>query len=250
MTTDDPAGATPANASAAGSRRRWPWLVAAVALLAGAGAGLAYWFRGPEPAGPLSGMLAVYVRGSERAAEALPVEEAGALPARAGGIMALDVRLNRPVFTYLVWLDGEGRAVPLYPWNYDQPDVTDINAPPPKRIATKMLMSPPLGGGWPFNDHDGMETVLFLVRATPLPEGTSVGTLLGDLPPPAAVRDPKELLILEVRDHAKTVTTVTSKNRGDEKEATAADEPLKALLLRLSPHFDLVRAVRFAHVAE
>ncbi len=229
--------------------RRWAWFAGA-ALIIGAGAALAYWFRGPELPGSIEGQLDVYVRRPQRASEALPVEEAGALPARGGGIMTVDVRVNRPVFAYLIQLKGDGRTIPLYPWNYDSPEVTDVNEPPPKRIAAKMVMSPPLGGGWHFSDNTGMETVLFLVRTTPLPEGTSVGKLMGDAPPPVAVRDAQELVILEVRDHADSVTSLVSKNRGDEREAAAADEPLKAMLLRLSPHFDLVRAVRFAHVAE
>ena len=162
--------------------------------------------------------------------------------------MALDVHVNQPVFSYLVWLDGQGRVVPLYPWNFDRPDVTDIEQPPPKRIPTNILMSPPPGSGWDFGEQGGMETVLFLIRKTPLPEGTSVGKLIGDLPSPVPVREPAELAVFEVKDKAKSVTTVVSQARGDQAAAKAADEPLKAMLLRLSPHFDLVRAVRFAHV--
>jgi hypothetical protein len=201
------------------------------------------------PSAPLGGKLMVFIRPPVRATEPLPVEERGALPARTGGIMSLQVLLDQPGFSYLVWLDCEGKVTPLYPWNTRDIEVKDLSSFPPQRKPTKVVYSPLLGGGWPFGEREGMETVLFLSRSTPLPEGTAVGQLLGDLPPPVAVREPTELVTFEVKDHAKTVTTVLSRARGDESAANAADEPLKALLIRLSPHFDLVRAVRFAHVA-
>jgi hypothetical protein len=138
---------------------------------------------------------------------------------------------------------------PLYPWNTDKIEVTDMSQPPTRRAA-KVVNSPLIfGGAWKFGEGSGMETVLFLARREPLPDSVKLSELVGDSSP-VAVRNEKELLILEVRDHAKEVKTVLAKDRGDEAAAKAADEPLKALLLRLSPHFDLVRAVRFAHVAD
>lgn len=232
-------------------RRRSPhWLLlAAVAVLALTGAGVAYaiWYR-PSPRPEIPDVdLHVLVGSPVRTRDPVSVEEPGALPAVAGGGMYLDVEFREPQFAYFVWIDATGRALPLYPWNSTKLEVTDIRADPPTRRAGKRVFSPLMGNRWMFGEQAGLETVLLLVRTAPLPESTNIGDLLGELPPPPAVRGRTELVILEVRDHAPTVTTVLAQDRGDAPAAEAADEPLRALLLRLSPHFDLVRAVRFAH---
>src|SRR5688572_16257478 len=170
--------------------RRW-LLPAALVLIAGGGAALALWFNSSGPgaagtraAGPLDGKLMVFVRPPERAAEPRPVEDPGAAPVQAGGIMSLQVQLNQPAYAYLIWLDTEGKAVPLYPWNTKEMEIKDFDQPPPLRQAAKLVYSPLLGGGWTFGSRGGMETVLLLARRTPLPEGTKLGALLAPLPPP------------------------------------------------------------------
>jgi len=203
----------------------------------------------PAQPSPAAGQLMVFVRPPERDAQILPVEQKGALPVVPGGIMSLQVILDEPGFSYLVWINCEGKAAPLYPWNTKELEVKDLHQFPPLRQASRVVYSPLLGGGWTFSERGGMETVLLMARSTPLPEGTNVGELIGE-PPTVALRDSSEVVILEVKDHAEAVTTVLSQSRGDDAAAKAADEPLKAMLLRLSPHFDLVRAVRFAHVAD
>ena len=232
-------------------RRPYLWLLLLTLSLVVCGAvALAIRFGSSKSAPQSDGILVVFVR-PQGTGEALQIEAEGALPVRSSGNMNLDVQYRKPACTYLVWLDSVGKAVPLYPWNNSKVEVADLSSPPPVRRPGQVVQSPnSIGGAWPFRPGSGMETVLLLSRSTPLPDGTSVGKLLGEVPQPVAVRDEKELVIMEVRDHAKAVTTVLSRDRGDEVAAKAADEPLKALLLRLAPHFDLVRAVRFAHVAD
>jgi hypothetical protein len=178
-------------------RWRLALLVAGLVLLVGGAAFAAWWYNSPRPdAGPLDGRLVVTVRPPERAVEPLLVEEPGALPVRAGGIMSLEIRLSQPAFAYLVWLDTEGRAVPLYPWNHETLVVMDVNQPPPVRRSATIVYSPPIGSGWKFGQRGGLETVLLLARRTPLDEGTQLGSLLGPLPPPAKVRARDELVVL------------------------------------------------------
>jgi hypothetical protein len=205
---------------------------------------------GQEKGGKLEGELIVFVRAPERGVQSKPVEDQGVLPARAGGIMSLQAQLNQPAFAYFVWLDTEGQAIPLYPWNTTTLEVKDIHQPPPVRRAAKLIDSPLLGGGWKFSMQDGMETVLLLARSTPLPEGTKLSSLLEPLPPPVKVREAEELVKLGLDGGAKSISTLLAKSRGAEEEAKAADEPLQALMLRLSEHFELIRAVRFAHLGE
>ena len=68
--------------------------------------------------------------------------------------------------------------------------------------------------------------------------------------PPASMRNREELVVLGVSRGADSVSILLAKNRGDEQEALAAEEPLRTLLLRLGEHFELIRAVRFAHQGE
>src|SRR5439155_19645794 len=41
----------------------------------------------------------------------------GALPLRPGDGMRIEVQLNRPAYVYVVWLDTDGKATPLFPWD-------------------------------------------------------------------------------------------------------------------------------------
>ncbi len=244
----DSGGRLAQRAPSGGSRRRRSWLLlGALALLAGGA--LFAWWRGPlkRPAEvPLDGELIVVVRSAEGAKDNLRVEEPGALPVRAGESMSLEVHFNQPAFTYLVWVDCDGQAIPLYPWNYDSIEVKDLNEPPPARRPAKVVISPTLGTGWKFGQRGGLETALLLARRTPLSEGTRLGSLLGSLPP-AKLRLRDEVTVLGLGGGADSVSTLLALNRGSEADAGTADEPLQALLVRLRDHFELIRAVRFAH---
>jgi hypothetical protein len=226
-------------------------LLALLALLTGGAVLIAR--QGNSPGGPapsetaLEVELRVTVKSSPDAEQVLGIEEADAVPVRAGGWMNLEIHFNQPMFAYLVWLDSQGRATPLYPWNNDATEVTDVNQPPPLRRASQAVLSPmTLGGGWKFGQREGIETVLLLARRTPLDNGVRLGDLLGK-PPTSKIRLPSEVSVLGLDPGKDSVSTLLSLNRGSEEEAQAADEPWRALLVRLRDHFELIRAVRFVH---
>ena len=231
--------------------QRWLWKLFFVVLSAGIFA--AVMFRSPtsqkQTEQTLDGKLIVYVRTSERGVESIPIEKAGALPVRANGIMSLEANFSRPACAYFVWFDCEGRVLPLYPWNYDTLDVTDINQPPPTRIGAKIIYSPPIGSGWNFGKKGGIETVLLLARREPLDSNVSLGSLL-NLPPPPEMQHREELVGFEVNRGDESVSTLFSNNRGSEEDSRAADEQVKAMMLRLREHFELIRVVRFTHEEE
>jgi hypothetical protein len=242
-------------AAAPPARRQVLWLALAVLAVAVCATALLSARRSkpaavppPQPSPPLDGKLYVFVRPPRRAVEPVPVEAPGGLPVREGWIMSLQVQLNQPAYTYLVWFDCQGQVLPLYPWNTESLETTGIHQPPLRQPA-EVIYSPLLGGGWTFGAGAGLDTVLLLARRTPLEEGASLAALLTPLRSPA-LRQPEEVLVLGVQAGNSSVATLLSKHRGDEAEARAADEPLHALLLRLSEHFELVRAVRFAHAGE
>jgi hypothetical protein len=244
-------GFTPASATATGkrpARRKWALLIVVLTLLIfGVVAFLIFGLpNNPADAGPLDGNLVVIVRPPERAVEPLAVEEPGAVPVRSGGIMSLQAQLNQPAYAFLVWLDSEGQVVPLYPWNHDSLDVRDINQAPPNRKATNVIYNPPIGGGWKFGKTSGLETVLLLARRTHLPTGTQLGPLFAGIAPPS-LRNRNEVAVLSLANGADSVSTQLALNRGNEADAQTVDEPLRAAMLKLRDHFELIVAVRFAH---
>jgi hypothetical protein len=229
------------------------WLLPLVLALVLGGFGAYAWSRGwfaSTPITPIDGELLLAVRPDGRARDSLRVDEAGALPVRDKSSMNAEVHLNQPACAYLVWYDTEGRILPLYPWNNETLDVKDVNQPPPVRRGSKLFMSPmTIGGGWPIGPKGGMDTVLLLVRRTPMDATMKLGELLTPLPH-VKMREPNEVVMLGLNPGGNSVATILAKNRGAEAEARANDEPLRSLMLRLHDHFEFVRAVRFAHAGE
>jgi Ser/Thr protein kinase RdoA (MazF antagonist) len=158
------------------SRVRVRWLVAAGALLlilmAVAGGFLLPAFF-PAPLPPLKGELDVRIWES-RSPDPLKFVLAGqrqgirlpeAVPLTGRDWMRIEARLNRPAHLYVIWIDTEGKATPIYPWQDD-----DWTKRPPDQPAQDRLSLPekagelaPLAPG-----PAGIETVLLLARDTPL----------------------------------------------------------------------------------
>jgi serine/threonine-protein kinase len=236
-------------------RRPWRMAVAAgllatlllagvIALLFGRGSG------GPAPA--LTGELIVRLWSADgQRKRGLRVDEPGALPARSGEQVVLEARLNQPAHVYLLWLDGQGSVSPLYPWNDVRID-HELAARPPERPQQQVVYSPtssnPGDGpkGWKLDDQDGLETVLLLARRTPLPADVNLADLIGELPP-TPLRHPGELAVRGFDQGQPVDSLNVGENRGVESEAAAIDDPLLGLMQRLREHFEVMRAVRFAH---
>jgi hypothetical protein len=200
---------------------------------------------GVQEEGPLSGELILRIGSSGPMGKPwLPVDRDGALPVRRGESVHLQVRLNRPAYTYLLWVDSQGQIDPLYPWP------RDFLSPPVEIRPADGLDSPPgLDQGWPMEGPSGLETALLLARTTPLPKTTDLARLVGRLPP-APLRDPRELAVRGFDPGQPPRSIERGLFRGLGKEAERVDEPLMQLLERLRPHFDLIRAVRFAYRAD
>jgi hypothetical protein len=237
---------------AASSPYQTPWLLlAAIAVFAGGGVAVALWFGWPgQPGvgpsgGRLDGKLTVLVRPPDRNVEPVSVEEPGAVPVQTGGAMCLDAQLNQPAFVYFVWLDSAGNVLPLYPWNNERLEVTDINEPPPVRRATKLVFSPLLGSNWTFGEGAGTEVVLLLARRTPLPTDIKLAELLTPLA--CESQQTSKVTILGLDGGAKSVAVLLPAASAARPQTLAAADPLGRLILRLGQHFELVRAARFAH---
>jgi hypothetical protein len=103
--------------------------------------------------------------------------------------MRFEVRLNRPAFLYLVWIDTEGRAPPLHPWkdnNWQKRPAHEeardrLSVPPGDENMTQLGACPP-----------GVETILLLARDEPLTT-EEYATLVEMLGKPQLRRPPSDL---------------------------------------------------------
>ena len=187
---------------------------------------------------PLKGSLTVLVSRPDRTNDVTPVGEPGALPVQSSGTMCIDAELDEPAFLYLLWLDAQGQVLPLYPWNNETLEVTDIGQPPPVRRATKRIFSPLLGRSWSFGDREGRETVILLARRTALPAEISIAQLLQGSAP-AVLRDEQDLVQVQLPAGGAS----SAKKNANESSGVE----LRAFLDPLAKHFELVSAVQFAH---
>jgi serine/threonine protein kinase len=208
---------------------------------------------GPAPSTErLSGELIVRVwtKGT-REKQGLRVEEPGALPVCPGEQIHVQARLNQPAYIYLLWLDGKGEVTPLYPWHDNNEDlVHTLAVPPPRRSPVAEVDSPKaLGKGYGLDDAAGLETVLLLARRTPFPGDQSLVRLLGKVPA-AELNDPLEIALLSHNRGPRGGNIDWSRNRGIKKKPEEIDAPLLQLMARLAAEFEVIRAVRFAHLGK
>jgi serine/threonine protein kinase len=241
-------------------RRPYEAAVASLVLLflgAAMGASI-YWSRSSRsdlrpiviqtPPGPQSALagemtLRVWSPGKEgKRGWKIGVETPQSLPVRRDEMIHIEAKLNQPAYVYLLWLDGQGKITPLYPW-IEQ----DFSKLPAQVPVTSELHNPPqLDKGWPVEGPSGLETILMLARLTPLSPGTDLAAEIGALPP-APLRNPLEIAVRGFDIGQPTSAVDRGWHRGPAKEAQQIDEPLLQLLERLRPHFDFTRAVRFAY---
>jgi serine/threonine protein kinase len=165
-------------------RRRW--IAAALLAVLGLGAAGYFLFRAPadkerrQPATPFKGSIDVRIweKGNpERAG--LGLRANGALPLKAKDTIRVEATMNRPVYLYILWIEADGKVLPVYPW---KPGHWDGRPDREQRVAALSL--PADGqGGWEINaGRAGMETLVMLVRETPLPRSVDLPAILGALP--------------------------------------------------------------------
>ncbi len=245
-----------ADSNAAKSGRSSCLVVAAIVIVVLIGGGIAaavYWPR--EPIAPpkrsaLEGKLNVAIgKMSGKTRKMVPIEDPDALPVKAGDMMYLQAEYAEPAHTFIIWLDANGKVVPLYPWNFDELEQRDLEKPPPACQAVRVIMNPmTIGKGWKFGKGSGLETLVLLSRRAPDGEKIAFDKLLGTEAPALKIRDRAELGIFQLDKGSSAIQILESKNRGNDAEAKEADRALLTLMERLGAEFDLIYAVRFAHV--
>lgn len=224
-------------------RKYWWLAVKLLLVIAVVGAyGMMRWY-GPWSAAraPLTADLHIVVRTPQSGSDSKLITDPGAVPVHSGDMMSLQVNLNQPAYACLVWIDASGKVVPLYPWNHDEIEITDIGQQPPARRAATILVSPPLGRTWKFGDTPGTETILLLARKQPLPQGLKLDSIVG--PTNSLIFD-SGLEIVRVQNGVVEGVQVDGKTG-----TTPADaEKMHQMLRELGKQFEYVQAVSFAHI--
>ncbi len=200
---------------------------------------------------PLTGELTVSVwspEGGEKKGWKVQEMTRGAVPVLNREQIHLEARLNRPAHVYLIWVDSEGVPVPIYPWNRGtRLEIGDLAVPPPQTEPEQIVHSPgETARGWPMEGPNGLETVLLLARSDPLPADVNLAKVLGKLKP-APLVDPREVVVRGF-DRDRPIKG-GDWHRRPGQQATEIDDALLQMMGRLQPHFEMIRAVRFAHAA-
>jgi hypothetical protein len=238
--------------------RRVGWLVAALPVLAGVAA-LTVALRGPRggeggeggapviaapPARePFQGWIDVVMsRPHDARRQLLRLHEPAARPLKAGDEVRVETSLNRPAYQYVVWIDTQGKAAPVYPW------IEGAWARRPEHEeAVKELHLPEGGLMWPMQPGPaGMETLVLLVREEQLPPDVDLAALLADL---GAQTTPD---LQAVGWFQNGVLVTGEKDRGPSfKQARASDNPVlrtqQVVQQRVKGSFAYTRAVTFGN---
>jgi hypothetical protein len=94
------------------------------------------------------------------------LSDPGALPLYQGDQYRIEAKVTAPAFLYLFWVDTDGDAYPVYPWKTGEWGTRPAQEKPVREIS----LPPQTGDAFDINDdRKGMETLLLLARATPLP---------------------------------------------------------------------------------
>ena len=176
----------------------------------------------------------------------------GALPARPGDQLRAEVKLNLPAHVFLIAVDAQGEVVPLYPWHRDVDRLTQTIADSPPNVAPQTELTWPSAEsikGLSMDASSGQETILLLARRTPLPPDVRLADVFGPLPLPSVPLELDQTLVMRGADAGDLDgLLMLDQHRGFDRDLKSIDDPLERLLQRLRPHFELVRAIRFAHV--
>lgn len=165
--------------------RMWSALLVAAAAISLGLLAIAWWpfgplARGPGALPPLKGSIDIVVaRGPEKNRRHLGLDHPEALPLKPGlDYLRIEAKLNRPAYLYLVWVDTEGKASLIHPWDeawqrrpFAEERLQELFWPSASTAAK-------LGNGPP-----GTESLLLLARDDKLPEYVVIEKLFDGLPP-------------------------------------------------------------------
>jgi len=193
---------------------------------------------------PLSGTMDVLIwNPADATRRGLGIRDEGALPLRQGDQIRINIELSAPAYLYLIWLDSEGQAAPVFPWTSGQ---WNTRAAVESRLA-KLSLPEAADHGWPLTGAAGLETLVVLARSTPLPDHLELRGLFQGLP---LQRMPDARTVAWFRDGKLITARQDARRSPNFFHEQQLDDPLlvmqRLLYDRLREHFELIDAVSFA----
>lgn len=109
------------------------------------------------------------------------VDHHDALPLRTGDLIRIRTKLDRPMYLYVLWVGADGTVQPVYPWR----DFDWSNRPTTESPRKELSIPNQPDEGLPIEGSPGIETIVLLARATPLPRNNDLQKRLVRFPIPA-----------------------------------------------------------------
>ena len=173
--------------------------------------------------------------------QALRLWEPDARPLKVGDKVRVDAEVNRPAFLYVLWIDTTGKVWPVFPWTEGEWAEREPEEPIQKLSLPRNTPDWENKPGPP-----GMETLVLLVRTTPLPKEEDLKTRLADLGPQKWL-DPLAVVWFE----NGAVVTGEAQRAPNLKQVQGASNPAlrtqQLLQDRLQGLFEYTRAVSFGN---
>jgi hypothetical protein len=257
----------PNAAALARELRRWQhprrWLVGPMlsALVSALAMLLVLWALWPRPTAPiapggrptagptevLDGEITVTIWNEQvPGRKRLPLDQAGAVPLRPGDQVRLQANLKSPAYAYVIWIDTEGHAIPMYPWL----DGEWGKRPDREVPVTSVSLPHPADQGFPMKGPPGTEMLMLLARHEPLPSDLEIAELLRVVPPLPIANIDAALWFADGR----LVERGEPSRAPDVKHPQQIADPLlraqREIQERLGGHFVLSRSVCFANGVE
>lgn len=180
--------------------------------------------------------------------QGLRLHDPDALPLTARDWVRIEAELSRPAYVYIVWIDTEGVATPVFPWRN-----ADWNQPPANETPRRKFHIPDAKSISPLTiSAPGVETVLLLARDTPLDaeDYAKVAALFPKQPRQSRIsRQPRFAVWLE------NGTRPRGKDRGAIRPQIVAgvDDPelqIRDTMKRVKHLFPYTRAVMFGNTGK
>jgi hypothetical protein len=267
---DDGAAARPEPAPSAS---RWPpqpvFLTRRLFLAAGGLAGVlavggvaGWWWLSPgnrppgnrPPLPPFKGYIdIVMTRPGDAVRQRIRLDDPASRPLQVGDQVRVIAKVYRPGYLYVLWIDAQGEVLPVYPWlkgdwkrRRQEQALAGLDLP--EESETGGIPIEPDAQG---KNPQGMESLLLLVRETPLPGEVDLAKLLAGLEPQERAKE-EDLLAVAWFENGQVVQN-EKERKPNLKDIREADNPLlrlqRTLHERLSKHFAYTRAVMFGNRA-
>jgi hypothetical protein len=246
-----PAGAGSVPGARASRQARWRQVALAVLLL-GVVAGLGVWraVRTPAPSVPagkvaFKGDITALLTSEKDGKFGLALHDPDALPARDGYQFRVEARVEPEAYLYILAIDEEGKATPLYPW---QPDRWGTRPADGRRVGSVSLPANQEKGWTIRGPKQGMIALVMLARDTPLDvTDDDLRALLDGLPAQRPLPGRRAAVWFEdgreVRDEPDRQRTIDF----TEEDLNNPVVRLQTLIRqKLQPHASYTRAVTFA----